>query len=260
MEGMKWLQGTYTQRFNSRHKLWGHLLQGRYKAIPVDECASGNYFSTIANYIHLNPARSKAFDHTKEKLNGYRWSSYPLYLDEAKRPAWLVVDRVLGSLGVEDSEGGQLWYQEHIQKRVMEIALGENPQEMDAAWGEIRRGWYFGSDDFRKELMIRLDDRLKGSRLASFSGGAIREHNEAAAESLIEQGLNKLGVARQALGLMRKGAPEKMVLVWLLKNRTVAKNEWISQHLFCGHPANIPGYVKKSQNATDGRLEELKNT
>lgn len=30
--GMKWLQRTYTQRFNSRHNLWGHLLQGRYTA------------------------------------------------------------------------------------------------------------------------------------------------------------------------------------------------------------------------------------
>ena len=29
--GMKWLQGTYTQRFNSRHKVFGHLFQGRYK-------------------------------------------------------------------------------------------------------------------------------------------------------------------------------------------------------------------------------------
>jgi REP element-mobilizing transposase RayT len=26
VEGMKWLQGTYTQRFNNRHKLRGHLL------------------------------------------------------------------------------------------------------------------------------------------------------------------------------------------------------------------------------------------
>jgi REP element-mobilizing transposase RayT len=25
VEGMKWLQGTYTQRFNNRHKLRGHL-------------------------------------------------------------------------------------------------------------------------------------------------------------------------------------------------------------------------------------------
>ena len=33
--GMKWLQGTYTQRYNARHRRWGHLFQGRYKALPV---------------------------------------------------------------------------------------------------------------------------------------------------------------------------------------------------------------------------------
>ncbi len=26
--GMKWLQGTYTQCYNSRHRQWWHLLQG----------------------------------------------------------------------------------------------------------------------------------------------------------------------------------------------------------------------------------------
>jgi len=31
VEGMKWVQGAYTQRYNSRHKLFGHLFQGRYK-------------------------------------------------------------------------------------------------------------------------------------------------------------------------------------------------------------------------------------
>ena len=30
--GMKWLQGTYTVRFNARHRLAGHLFAGRYKA------------------------------------------------------------------------------------------------------------------------------------------------------------------------------------------------------------------------------------
>ena len=30
--GMKWLLGTYTGRFNRRHKLFGHLFSGRYKA------------------------------------------------------------------------------------------------------------------------------------------------------------------------------------------------------------------------------------
>jgi putative transposase len=34
--GMKWLQGTYTQQFNRRHNLRGHLFQGRYKALAID--------------------------------------------------------------------------------------------------------------------------------------------------------------------------------------------------------------------------------
>ena len=36
VKGMSWFQSTWTQRFNSRHKLWGHLFGGRYKAIPVE--------------------------------------------------------------------------------------------------------------------------------------------------------------------------------------------------------------------------------
>jgi hypothetical protein len=91
VDGMKWLQGTYTQRFNSRHKLWGHLLQGRYKAIPIDASSHGEYFSTVANYIHLNPARTKVFDLEKEKLADYRWSSYPLYLRTTQRPDWRLI-------------------------------------------------------------------------------------------------------------------------------------------------------------------------
>ncbi len=33
--GMKWFLGTYTSRHNRRHKEFGHLFSGRYKALPV---------------------------------------------------------------------------------------------------------------------------------------------------------------------------------------------------------------------------------
>lgn len=256
--GMKWLQGTYTQRFNSRHKLLGHLLQGRYKAIPVDQGARGDYFPTVANYVHLNPVRTKVFDLEKQGLLDYRWSSYALYLDVAQRPGWLVVDRVLGALGVEDNKAGRAWYREHMQKRVAEIAGSDDPQAVDAAWEKIRRGWYFGSDGFRQELMERLDKSLDGKRTASFSGEAVREHNEAQALRLIEEGLLKLGVVQGDLESMRKGASEKMALIWLLKKTTIVKNEWISRKLYCGHPANIPSYVRKVNGAVEGRLAEYK--
>jgi len=55
--GMKWMQGTYTIRHNARHKLRGHLFQGRYKAIIV-EGEQETYFRTVSDYIHLNPMRA----------------------------------------------------------------------------------------------------------------------------------------------------------------------------------------------------------
>ena len=39
--GMKWLLGTYTGRFNRRHKLFGHLFSGRYESLVVDGPGTG---------------------------------------------------------------------------------------------------------------------------------------------------------------------------------------------------------------------------
>ena len=85
--GMKWLQGTYTQRFNSLHKEWGHLFQGRYKALVV-QADRGGYFSTVSAYIHLNPVGARLMDFGIHELSDYPWSSFPLYFDSAKRPDW----------------------------------------------------------------------------------------------------------------------------------------------------------------------------
>jgi len=55
---MKWFLGTYTSRYNRRHKEFGHLFSGRYKALIVDGSGSG-YLKTVCDYVHLNPARAK---------------------------------------------------------------------------------------------------------------------------------------------------------------------------------------------------------
>ena len=76
--GMKWFLGTYTSRFNRRHKLFGHLFSGRYKALIVDGSGTG-YLKTVCDYVHLNPVRAGLIG-ADEPLERYRWSSYPLYL------------------------------------------------------------------------------------------------------------------------------------------------------------------------------------
>ena len=50
--GMKWFQGTYTQRFNARHRLSGHLFHGRYKAIPVQAEADGYFVPLVPSVRH----------------------------------------------------------------------------------------------------------------------------------------------------------------------------------------------------------------
>ncbi|WP_226941571.1 transposase [Janthinobacterium violaceinigrum] len=54
-QGMRQLNGLYTQHFNQHHKLVRHVLQGRYKAILVQK---ENYLLELARYVVLNPVRA----------------------------------------------------------------------------------------------------------------------------------------------------------------------------------------------------------
>ena len=49
---MRHINGVYTQRFNRRHGLVGHLFQGRFKAILVDRDA---YLMALCRYVERNP-------------------------------------------------------------------------------------------------------------------------------------------------------------------------------------------------------------
>ena len=241
--GMKWLQGTYTQRFNSRHGLRGHLLQGRYKALPVD--GSGNeYFPTLSSYIHLNPARAGLLEGNPPRLADYEWSSFPLYLRPSKRPDWLVVERVLGALGVEDDRKGLAWYRAYMDRRVSEICSAENPMEADDAWGSIRRGWYLGPADFRDKLVERIDETLKRAKRSSLYGEPMRQHDEEEAERLLLKGLKLLGLDEKSLQELPKGAREKAVLAWYLRANTTAGRTWIAQHLAMGDESRVTKLAK----------------
>jgi hypothetical protein len=45
-------------RFNHRHRPFGHLFSGRYKARPVDGSGTG-YLKSLCDYVDLNPACAK---------------------------------------------------------------------------------------------------------------------------------------------------------------------------------------------------------
>lgn len=57
--GMRQLNGVYSQAYNRRHNLVGHVFQGRYTAIL---CEKDRYLKELARYIILNPVRAKLVD------------------------------------------------------------------------------------------------------------------------------------------------------------------------------------------------------
>ena len=52
---MQWFGATYTKRFNLRHNRSGHLFQGRFKNMLVQNDA---YLLQLSYYIHRNPLRA----------------------------------------------------------------------------------------------------------------------------------------------------------------------------------------------------------
>ncbi len=254
--GMKWLQGTYTQRYNSRHKKFGHLFQGRYKALLVDG-AAGNYFGVVSTYIHLNPGRAGLIQAGKRPLTNYQWSSYPWYLKLRRtRPGWLITERVMGNLGLEP--GDRKGYEAYMEGRVLELGIKAGRKALEGEWKRIRRGWYLGDDGFRGRMLKMVKASVGKGRGASYLGQAKRAHGESEAERMVVEGMVALGLDGQRLAEMPKGMAEKQVLAWWLRQRTTAGRRWVSQRLSMGEESGVSKAIQQVKAGRDGKLNRLK--
>ena len=220
--GMKWFLGVYTARFNRRHKLFGHLFSGRYKSLIVDGSGTG-YLKTVCDYVHLNPVRARLMAED-QRLESYRWSSYPLYLQApSRRPAWLKTGRLLGEWAVpKDSATGRRMFAAQMEAR----RAGEREQE----YKPLRRGWCLGGKAFRKELLEQMAER----RGEWHYGAELQESAEARAEGLIAAELKRRGWEEKELAGRRKGDKMKVRLAGRLRAETTVPLKWIAQRLSMG--------------------------
>ena len=252
--GMKWFQGTYTQRFNARHRLWGHLYQGRYKSLVIDS-EDPVYFQTVSTYIHLNPVRAKLIDLEQSTPMDYRWSSLSCYgLPPSKRPSALMLSRVLGSFGFKDTRAGRKKYSEWLEMRAVEELDPKLEKVLEAERKALKRGWYMGPPVFRDRLLDMLEepssDNCRGEqRLA---------HGEFMATELLNKGLDAL---RRSLAETR-GLPqnhlEKQALAWLVKRHTTATGEWIRKELEMGSRANISRALQRFDHSAGSDVGKIK--
>lgn len=221
--GMRWFLGTYTSRYNHRHKLFGHLFGGRFKALVVDGSGNG-YFLTVCDYVHLNPARAKLLG-PEQWLRDYGWSSYPEYLKAAgERPVWLSVERLLGEMGLAaDTESGRQELIRHLEARRWEDEDVETSRR-------IQRGWCFGGNEFRQGLLEQVDKKRGPNHL----GQEWQESQVAKAERLVKVALASMGWTEEDLAGRLKTDPLKLAIAIQLRKESTMTIPWIAQRLTMG--------------------------
>jgi REP element-mobilizing transposase RayT len=159
-----WLNVSYSVWFNVKHGRVGHVFQGRFKSVSVEE---GAWAFSLCDYIHLNPIRVHALGLSRKekavhkrlfedaptaeqgkvrlaKLKAHKWSSYSVYAGYRQKPAWLVTEDILRRVP-EAAGDGYLGYRRHIQRLVRggeEVVLMER----------FLDGVVFGTTEFAERL------------------------------------------------------------------------------------------------------------
>ncbi len=140
-QGMRQLNGVYTQRFNRLHGRVGHVFQGRYKAILVER---DSYLLELARYVVLNPLRAGMV----KRLEAWPWSSYLATCAQAPAPDWLQTDWILAQFGRQRGRA--------IRKYVAFVHEGAR---LPSVWSQLQGQIYLGSEAFVKKMQIQIEKK-----------------------------------------------------------------------------------------------------
>ena len=129
-DGMRQLNGLYTQGFHRRYGTVGHVFQGRFKAILVER---ESYLLELCRYIVLNPVRTA----TVSRPEQYRWSSYRATAGIEKAPVLLARDWVLAQFGTQQDRAERK-YREFVKAGI----------DAPSPWEHLQGQLILGSEEF----------------------------------------------------------------------------------------------------------------
>ncbi len=136
-QGMRQLNGVYTQCFNRHHKRVGHVFQGRYKAILVQKDA---YLLELSRYIVLNPVRARRVRAAKD----WPWSSYRATSGVVESPDWLITGWLLSTFTKTKKTA--------IERYRQFVAQGKN---QPAPWEYLKNQIFLGDEQFVEDMQCQ---------------------------------------------------------------------------------------------------------
>src|ERR1043165_324764 len=197
---MRHINGVYTQAFNRRHNKAGHLFQGRFKAILIDQ---DSYLLEVCRYVDLNPVRAKA----ARKPGSWAWSSYRAHIDEAPAPDWLDNAGLHGFL-LGRPANSAADRRRAAQRYAQLVASVPDANLWESA---LRQQIYLGDEDFVERMQTRAPprnstdpdipkvQRRKSRTLAQWLQGS--ERREQALYDAHTQGAMTMSAIARELGL-----------------------------------------------------------
>ncbi len=192
--GMRHLNGTYTQRMNRKYETRGHLFDGRYKAVLMEQEA---FLRDLIRYIALAPVRAGLTD----RAEIWRWSSYRECLAEHREQetGCLARARVLTFFGENASDARQAL-------RAFVNAGANQTDKVEAFEKDLKCKAVLGSKAYVETVSSLLGGEGQGHR-APVSQLAIsdflqvsEDRNEAMAKAYLEGG-HTLRVIADAFGV-----------------------------------------------------------
>ncbi len=133
-QGMRQLNGVYTQQFNLHHYRVGHVYQGRYKAIIIEK---ETHLLELARYIVLNPVRAEMV----RSVRDWPWSSYRMTVGQVEAPSWLNTEWILSAFAKRKRAA---------QEKYKAFVLAGKRQP--SPWEGLKNQIYLGSDDFIEDV------------------------------------------------------------------------------------------------------------
>ncbi|QGZ43209.1 REP element-mobilizing transposase RayT [Pseudoduganella flava] len=120
-DGMRYLNGTYGQKFNWRHKHVGHVVQGRFFSDVVNRDAQ---LLAVSRYIAQNPVRAELVS----DADGWRWGSHRHLSGDLSAPPWLQTEWLLSQFSTGSLKCAQAKYRAFVDA----VPLAENPLQPDS--------------------------------------------------------------------------------------------------------------------------------
>lgn len=143
---MQQLNGVYTQDYNRRHSKVGHLFQGRFKGILVDENA---YLLEVCRYVDLNPVRARRV----RDPGKWAWSSYGAHTGQAPSPVWLDTSAIHGYLLGRDAVTPADRRKAGLRYAAL-VAAGKGVKLWDEA---LVQQIFLGSSEFAERMQALID-------------------------------------------------------------------------------------------------------